>query len=281
MPLSQGNGTIRVIMHDPLGFETIEKLRFVLNREIEVALAPKEAIVEAINKYYGSSGSETESVDSMLQEFTDTAIDFAEDTGTGAKPGTTNTLEEGDAPVIKLVHLIIQEAVTMRASDIHIEPFADRVRIRYRIDGVLMERDSAPTAAAGGDRQPPQDHGIDRHRREATAPGRPDQDPGRRQRHRPACQHPPNHAWPVGGHADPGSGQHQGGAAGPWFRRRRFRPVQAMVKRPNGILLVTGTHGFGQDNHALRGAQRAESAGREDHHGRGSGRVLPARREPM
>lgn len=144
MPLAQGNGTIKVIMHDPLGFETIEKLRFVLNREIEVALAPKEAIVEAINKYYGSASGETESVDSMLQEFTDTAIDFAEDAGPGGKSGTTNTLEEGDAPVIKLVHLIIQEAVTMRASDIHIEPFVDRVRIRYRIDGVLMERDSAP-----------------------------------------------------------------------------------------------------------------------------------------
>ncbi|MGA9922942.1 MAG: GspE/PulE family protein, partial [Isosphaeraceae bacterium] len=67
-----------------------------------------------------------------------------EDAGPGGKSGTTVTLEEGDAPVIKLVHLIIQEAVTMRASDIHIEPFADRVRIRYRIDGVLMERDSAP-----------------------------------------------------------------------------------------------------------------------------------------
>jgi len=144
MPLAQGSGTIKVIMHDPLGFETIEKLRFVLNREIEVALAPKEAIVEAINKYYGAASGETESVDSMLQEFTDTAIDFAEDTGPGGKSGTTNTLEEGDAPVIKLVHLIIQEAVTMRASDIHIEPFVDRVRIRYRIDGVLMERDSAP-----------------------------------------------------------------------------------------------------------------------------------------
>ena len=144
MPLAQGNGTIKVIMHDPLGFETIEKLRFVLNREIEVALAPKEAIVEAINKYYGAASGETESVDSMLQEFTDTAIDFAEDAGPGGKAGATNTLEEGDAPVIKLVHLIIQEAVTMRASDIHIEPFVDRVRIRYRIDGVLMERDSAP-----------------------------------------------------------------------------------------------------------------------------------------
>jgi type IV pilus assembly protein PilB len=148
MPLAQESGIIRVIMHDPLDFETIDKLRFVLNREIEVSLAPKEAIVEAINKYYGSASSETESVDSMLQEFTDTAIDFAEDAGGGTKSGTT-TLEEGDAPVIKLVHLIIQEAVTMRASDIHIEPFAERVRIRYRIDGVLMERDSAPKRLLG------------------------------------------------------------------------------------------------------------------------------------
>jgi type IV pilus assembly protein PilB len=149
MPLSQEGGIIRVIMHDPLDFETIDKLRFVLNRDIEVSLAPKEAIVEAINKYYGSASSETESVDSMLQEFTDTAIDFAEDSGTGGKLGTTNTLEEGDAPVIRLVHLVIQEAVQQRASDIHIEPFADRVRIRYRIDGVLMERDNAPRRLLG------------------------------------------------------------------------------------------------------------------------------------
>ena len=63
MPLAQESGVIRVIMHDPLDFETIDKLRFVLNREIEVSLAPKEAIVEAINKYYGTSSSETESVE--------------------------------------------------------------------------------------------------------------------------------------------------------------------------------------------------------------------------
>jgi type IV pilus assembly protein PilB len=143
MPLAQENGAIKVIMADPQDFETIDKLRFVLNREIGVALAPKEAIVEAINRYYGSSSSETESVDSMLQEFTDTAIDFAED-GSVARGGTGALTEEGDAPVIRLVQLVIQEAVNMRASDIHIEPFADRVRIRYRIDGVCMERDSPP-----------------------------------------------------------------------------------------------------------------------------------------
>jgi type IV pilus assembly protein PilB len=143
MPLAQENGAIKVIMADPQDFETIDKLRFVLNREIGVALAPKEAIVEAINRYYGSSSTETESVDSMLQEFTDTAIDFADD-GAGGQKGGGSLVDEGDAPVIRLVHLIIQEAVNMRASDIHIEPFADRVRIRYRIDGVCMERDSPP-----------------------------------------------------------------------------------------------------------------------------------------
>lgn len=149
MPLASQNGAIKVIMHNPMDFETIDKLRFVLNREIEVALAPKEAIVEAINRYYGGSTSETESVDSMLQEFTDTAIDFSED-GTGKSAGSmSNTLEEGDAPVIRLVHLIIQEAVNMRASDIHIEPFVDRVRIRYRIDGICVERDSPPRRLLG------------------------------------------------------------------------------------------------------------------------------------
>src|SRR5205814_2245681 len=55
-----------------------------------------------------------------------------------------SSFEESDAPVVKLVNLIIQEAVSLRASDIHIEPFADRIRVRYRIDGVLIERDSPP-----------------------------------------------------------------------------------------------------------------------------------------
>ena len=148
MPLASADGVIKVIMHNPMDFETIEKLRFVLNREIDVALAPKEAILEAINRYYGSSSQETESVDSMLQEFTDTAIDFADDAGERKGSGNTG-VEEGDAPVIRLVQLIIQEAVNQRASDIHIEPFADRVRIRYRVDGVLMERDSAPRRLLG------------------------------------------------------------------------------------------------------------------------------------
>jgi type IV pilus assembly protein PilB len=138
LPMSQDNGTLRIIMSDPTDFDTVQKLQFILNKDIQPVLAPREQIVEAINRHYGQT--ETESVDSMLAEFTDTAIDFTETEATMA-----GGLDEGsDAPVVKLVNLIIQEAVGQRASDIHIEPFADRVRVRYRIDGVLVERDSPP-----------------------------------------------------------------------------------------------------------------------------------------
>src|SRR5437899_6961515 len=76
----------------------------------------------------------------MLQEFTDTAIDFTETESTAGLAA----VEESDAPVVKLVNLIISEAISLRASDVHVEPFGDRVRVRYRIDGVLVERDSPP-----------------------------------------------------------------------------------------------------------------------------------------
>jgi len=138
LPMAQDDGVLRIIMHDPSDFDTVQKLQFILNKDIQPVLAPREQIIEAINRHYGQS--ETESVDSMLSEFTDTAIDFTETEQTAAGGAE----ETSDAPVIKLVNLIIQEAVSLRASDIHIEPFADRVRVRYRIDGVLVERDSPP-----------------------------------------------------------------------------------------------------------------------------------------
>src|SRR5579862_9779411 len=138
IPLSQENGTLKIVVHDPSDFDTVQKLQFILNKEIQPVLAPKEQIVEAINRHYGQT--ETESVDSVLAEFTDTQIDFTETEATKANQES----DAGDSPVIKLCNLIIQEAISLRASDIHIEPFEDRVRVRYRIDGVLVERDSPP-----------------------------------------------------------------------------------------------------------------------------------------
>lgn len=138
IPVEVVNDKVVIAINDPMKYEVLDKLRFILNREIEVVMAPIEAILDAINRHYGQS--ETESVDSMLAEFTETAIDFTDVEAASADAGD----EDDSAPVIKLVNLIISEAVTMRASDIHIEPFEDRVRIRYRIDGSLVERDSPP-----------------------------------------------------------------------------------------------------------------------------------------
>ncbi|MFO0969306.1 MAG: ATPase, T2SS/T4P/T4SS family [Gemmataceae bacterium] len=138
IPLSQENGALRIAVHDPGDFEIIQKLQFILNKDIQPVLAAREQIIEAINRHYGQT--ETESVDSMLQEFTDTQIDFTETEQTQNMAAA----DDSDAPVVKLVNLIIAEAISLRASDIHVEPFADRVRIRYRIDGVLVERDSPP-----------------------------------------------------------------------------------------------------------------------------------------
>ena len=199
----------------------------------------------------------------------------------GGKSSSTNTLEEGDAPVIRLVHLIIQEAVQQRASDIHIEPFADRVRIRYRIDGVLMERDNAPRRLLGAiisrlkimgfidiaEKRRPQDGrikilvaGKDIDLRVSIIPTTHGQSIVMRILDRENIKV---------GLQDLGFGDEDWG---------RFKQL---IKRPNGILLVTGPTGFGQDDDSLRRAQRAEPAGREDHHGRGPGRVLPAGCEPM
>ncbi len=246
MPLAQENGAIKVIMHDPNAFETIDKLRFVLNREIEVALAPKEAIIEAINRSYGGTTTETESVDSMLQEFTDTAIDYSEDMADGRSGGSLNVLEDSDAPVIKLVHLIIQEAIAMRTSDIHIEPFADRIRIRYRIDGVLMERDSPPRRLLGSmtsrlkimgsmdiaEKRRPQDGRIKIFAAGKNVDLR-------------VSIIPTNHGQSVVMRIldrenikvtlkDLGFGEED------------WKKFQALIKRPNGILLVTGPTGSGK-----------------------------------
>jgi type IV pilus assembly protein PilB len=138
IPLSlDDSGTLTVAMHDPQRFDIVDKLRFIINKEIKVVVAPKEVIQQSINRHYGQS--ETESVDSMIAEFTETAIDFTE-----TELASSAAVDDENSPVVKLVNLIITEAVNMRASDIHIEPFEEKLRIRYRIDGSLVERDSPP-----------------------------------------------------------------------------------------------------------------------------------------
>ena len=146
LPFEETEGGLKILMSEPGEVDLVEELRFILNRDVTVALATRSSISEAINRMYGQQ--EGESADSILQEFTDTKIDFTETVDEDASDGD-DASDENSAPIVRLVQLMINEAVQLRASDIHVEPFEDRVRIRYRIDGVLTERDILPKRQLG------------------------------------------------------------------------------------------------------------------------------------
>jgi type IV pilus assembly protein PilB len=138
LPLEKENGAITVAIGD-LDLCTIDNLRFILDQEIRPVLAAPEEITAAIEHFYGAEES---TVDGMLRDFTESEMSFAQLDEHG---GVAGEGEEGEeAPIIRLVTMIISEAVRSRASDIHVEPLANRIRIRYRIDGVCIEVESPP-----------------------------------------------------------------------------------------------------------------------------------------
>lgn len=242
LPFSDEDGALRVLVSDPFDLETVEKLRFILNRKIETALAPKVSILAAINKYYGQV--EGESADSMLQEFTDTAIDFTE-TESGGE-ADEEEVDDSSAPVIRLVNLMIQEAVQLRASDIHVEPFEDRVRIRYRIDGVCVERENAPrrmlSAIIARIKILSK---IDISEKRRPTDGRIKITVGDKQLDLRVSIIPTNHGQScVMRLLDKDNikvGVRQLGLSG-----RDYRTFNNLIRRPNGIILVTGPTGSGK-----------------------------------
>jgi type IV pilus assembly protein PilB len=143
LPLSVEDGRMKVIISDPLDLELLDLLRFRLNMEIECALAPVSKIERFISTFIKDAGT---SVDEAIEE-----IDRDGELLKQEQSEYQKQLAEADAdaPVIKLIDLIIREAVRGRASDIHVEPMADRVRVRYRVDGVCLVRDNIPKSMQG------------------------------------------------------------------------------------------------------------------------------------
>jgi type IV pilus assembly protein PilB len=259
LPLSEENGALRVAVSDPDDFETFEKLRFILNRPIEPVLAPRDAITEAINHHYGQVVGE--SADTMLQEFTDTEIDF-----TDADAETKSFMDEVDdssAPIVRLVHLLISEAVQLRASDIHIEPFEDRIRVRYRIDGLLVERDSPPKRLQGAllsrikilSR-------LDIAERRRTQDGRIKLNLGEKELDLRVSVIPTNHGQSVVMRIlDKDSikvGLRQLG-----FADDEYKKFQGLIQRPNGIILVTGPTGSGKTTSLYAGLNELNTPDRK------------------
>jgi type IV pilus assembly protein PilB len=243
IPFSEEGGALKVLVSDPQDFDTFDKLQFILNRKIEIGISTRESILEAINRNYGQVDGE--SADSMLQEFTDTAIDFTE-TEDDAGGDEDETVDETSAPIVRLVQLMITEAVQLRASDIHVEPFEDRVRIRYRIDGILVERDSPPRRLLGALLSRIKILAkMDIAERRRCQDGRIKITAGGKELDLRVSMLPTNHGQScVMRLLDKDNikiGVRQLGLS-----ERDFRTFRNLIRRPNGILLVTGPTGSGK-----------------------------------
>jgi general secretion pathway protein E/type IV pilus assembly protein PilB len=134
---------LTVAMSDPTDMETLDSLRYVLKTDVDAVISSKEQIQKLIDHHFGSI---EESVDTFLDEITGGDI---ESQLIAASEDGGQSVEEDDAPIIKLVTLIIVEAYKQKVSDIHLEPMEKRYRVRYRLDGVLHEVEAPPKYLQG------------------------------------------------------------------------------------------------------------------------------------
>ncbi len=141
VPLTRNDEMLVVGMADPTDLETLDSLRHILSLDIEPAVVSRKQIMEALDYHYGDAET---SVESFLDEMTEGAVSSFDTTTADAFLDDGESSGDEDAPIIRLVSLIILEAFKNRSSDIHLEPLEKRFRVRYRIDGVLREVESPP-----------------------------------------------------------------------------------------------------------------------------------------
>ena len=131
---------LRVATHKPLDVQPMDDLATLLGREIEAVLSTRGEVANLINRAYRHKA---DGVDEALQDVKDTDIvSIAENI-----QESEDLLDANKAPVIKLVNMLLFQALKLRASDIHLQPYADRFQVRMRIDGVLYDMESIPKRA--------------------------------------------------------------------------------------------------------------------------------------
>jgi type II secretory ATPase GspE/PulE/Tfp pilus assembly ATPase PilB-like protein len=137
IPIAFGETGLVVAVSDPLDIDTIDSLSFLLQRELELVCTSPEKIREALIKYYGTADEAADILQQRLGEDVDLGLEI----GDGAQLAEG---DESDAPIIRMVSMLLIEAHRVRASDIHLEPLDKKFRVRFRIDGVLHEMQAPP-----------------------------------------------------------------------------------------------------------------------------------------
>ena len=240
VPLGKDNGELKIAIKDPMDLDLLDLLRFRLNTELRCCLASPSKIETYINGQTKTDGVRS-SIDATAAE-----LEAAGHAIEAVVRRAQVTDEDDEGPIIRLVNLIIDEAVRMRASDIHVEPMADRVRVRYRVDGVCVERDNIPKNMQApllarikilsgmdiGERRLPQDGRIKRTIDNKDIDFRASCLPG---------YHGESTVLRI---LRPDSVNIGIQAIG--FESDDYQRFKKIIKRPNGIFLVTGPTGSGK-----------------------------------
>ena len=137
IPLGQHDDILTVAMSDPTDVTTLDALRYMLGKDVDAVIAPKEQIEKLINEHYRSIADSVEAMIGNIESQIET-VDM------DSMIGSSEIVEDDSTPIIRLVQKILADAYKMKASDIHMEPMEKRYRIRYRIDGALQEVDAPP-----------------------------------------------------------------------------------------------------------------------------------------
>jgi len=236
-PISVDGNVLTVASADPLNTLVTDELRQATGLNVKVVISAAAAITEAIDRTYEGASSPLKRI-----------AEGMDDDGDAGGDEDLNHLRDMafEAPVVRLVNLLVENAISAEASDIHIEPFEDTLRIRYRIDGILYEQEAPPRRLQAAvtsrikimaemniaERRLPQDgrirvtlHGQRVDIRVSTMPTVHGESIVMRLLQRASVFHPLEQLG---------------------FPAALLKRFQALIKRPHGILLVTGPTGSGK-----------------------------------
>jgi general secretion pathway protein E len=138
IPLEMKNNVLKVVMADPEDTTTIDALRVATSADIIVYACDRKALEDYLSRFYDQ---ETQNINKIIEDLGEKGIEFLKEEEEDI--GHLKDLAS-EAPIIRLVNMLITRAIESRASDIHIEPFEDELKVRYRIDGVLHDIESTP-----------------------------------------------------------------------------------------------------------------------------------------
>jgi len=138
VPLSRVGSVLTIAMTDPTNVFAMDDIKFMTGFNVEPVVASESAIAEAITRFYGGGHSNQEELSNLMKDLVDEDQELELATDEQEMDATALERAAEEAPIIKLVNLILTDSLKRGASDIHVEPYENEMRVRFRVDGVLQ-----------------------------------------------------------------------------------------------------------------------------------------------